>query len=58
LEQPPIQPGGGGLNSSLATGTITLANPLANGASVNVQFLLGVQQTGSFRFLIIIEALP
>lgn len=58
LEQPPNQPGGGGLNSSLATGTVTLANPLANGASVNVQFLLGVQQTGSFRFLIIIEALP
>lgn len=58
LEQPPNQPGGGGLNSTLATGTITLANPLANGASVNVQLLLGVQQTGAFRFLIIIEALP
>lgn len=58
LEQPPNQVGGGGLNSSLALGTITLANPLANGASVNLQFLLGVQQTGSFRFLVIIEALP
>jgi uncharacterized repeat protein (TIGR01451 family) len=58
LEQPPNQPGGGGLNSSLASGTITLATPLANGASVNVQFLLGVQQTGTFRWLIIIEALP
>jgi hypothetical protein len=58
LEQPPNQPGGGGLNSSLATGIITLGSPLANGASVNVQLMLGVQQTGAFRFLIIIEALP
>jgi uncharacterized repeat protein (TIGR01451 family) len=58
LEQPPNQPGGGGLNSSLALGTVTLTQPLANGASVNVQLLLGVQQTGAFRFLIIVEALP
>lgn len=58
LEQPPNQPSGGGLNSTLAAGTITLGTPLATGASVNVQFLLGVQQTGTFRFLIIIEALP
>jgi uncharacterized repeat protein (TIGR01451 family) len=58
LEQPPNQPSGGGLNSSLAAATITLATPLANGASINVQFLLGVQQTGTFRYLVIIEALP
>lgn len=58
LEQPPNQPSGGGLNSTLAAGTITLATPLANGASINVQFLLGVQQTGFFRYLIIVEALP
>jgi hypothetical protein len=31
---------------------------LANGSSVDVQFLLGVQTTGSFRFLLVIEALP
>jgi hypothetical protein len=58
FEQPPTQPNGGGINSSLAAGTVTLGTPLANGASVNVQFLLGVQTTGTFRFLIIIEALP
>jgi hypothetical protein len=58
LEQPPTQPNGGGINSSMAAGTVTLATPLANGASVNVQFLLGVQTTGTFRFLVIIEALP
>jgi uncharacterized repeat protein (TIGR01451 family) len=58
LEQPPNQTGGGGLNSTISSGTITLANPLASGASINVQFLLGVQQTGTFRFLIIVEALP
>ncbi len=56
LEQPPTQGSGGGLNSSLATGTITLGSPLANGASVSVNFLLGVQQGGTFRFFISVEA--
>ena len=58
LEQPPTQPNGGGFNSTLAAGTVTVGTPLANGASVNVQFLLGVQTTGTFRLLIITEALP
>ncbi len=58
LEQPPAQSLGGGLNSTYSAGTISLATPLAAGNSVNVQFLLGVQQTGSFRFLINVEALP
>jgi hypothetical protein len=58
LEQPPTQPNGGGFNSTLSSGTITLGTPLANGASINVSFLLGVQTTGKFRFLVIIEALP
>ncbi|MGH9972051.1 MAG: hypothetical protein ACREBG_30260 [Pyrinomonadaceae bacterium] len=58
LEQPANQPNGGGFNSSLAAGTITLATPLAAGASINVQFLVGVQQTGNFRILVNVEALP
>jgi hypothetical protein len=58
LEQPPSQPNGGGFNSSVSAGTITLATPLANGASVDVRFLLGIQQTGSFKFFINVEALP
>ena len=58
LEQPPNQPNGGGFNSTLAVGTVTVGTPLAPGAAVNVQFLLGVQTTGTFRFLIITEALP
>jgi hypothetical protein len=37
---------------------VTLGTPLANGASINVQFLLGVQQTGTFRFYVVVEALP
>ncbi|HEY6046486.1 MAG TPA: hypothetical protein VIU65_07780 [Pyrinomonadaceae bacterium] len=32
--------------------------PLANGASINLRFLLGIQQTGSYRFFINVEALP
>jgi hypothetical protein len=56
LQTPPAQPNGGGFNSTVAVGTITLPEPLQPGASVHVQFLLGLQSTGSFRFFINIEA--
>ena len=54
VETPPAQPLGGGLNSS-----IVLITPveIAPGASVNVEFNLGVQQNGSFRFFVNVEAL-
>jgi hypothetical protein len=61
LEQAPVpsnQPNGGGFNSSMSAGTVTLATPLANGASLDVRVLLGLQQTGSFKFYFNIEALP
>jgi len=58
LEQPPSQPNGGGFNSSMSSGTVTLATPLANGATLDVRFLLGIQQTGSFKFFVNVEALP
>lgn len=51
LEQPPSQPNGGAFNSSLR---------VLEGApgfdTINVRFLLGVQQTGSFKFYIKAEA--
>jgi hypothetical protein len=34
-----------------------LRAPLAPGASIDVQFLLGVQTGGSFRFFLIVEPL-
>ena len=49
---------GGGLNNSLSVGSITLATPLLNGQTVNVQFLLGVQREGAFRFAVNVEAIP
>jgi hypothetical protein len=58
LEQPPAQSLGGALNSSMSAGTITVPQPLAPGQSINLQFLLGVQKTGSFKFFFNIEALP
>jgi hypothetical protein len=58
LDQPPSQPNGGGINTSMSAGTITVGTPLNNGQTINLQFLLGVQQTGSFRFYINVEALP
>src|SRR5262249_39374337 len=58
LEEPPAQSNGGGYNSTLSAGTVTLGTPLLNGASLDLRFVLGVQQTGTFRFKLIIEALP
>lgn len=52
------QPQGGGLNTSLGVGAITVAQPLAPNNSINVEFRLGVQQGGTYRFFINIEALP
>lgn len=57
LEQPPTQSLGGGLNSSLIVSSVTLANPLANGASLDVQFVLGIQSEGNVRFLVKAETL-
>jgi hypothetical protein len=58
LEQPPTQPNGGGFNSTLSVGTITLATPLAPGASTDVRLLFGIQQTGCFRVGLSLETLP
>jgi hypothetical protein len=55
LETPPTQINSGGLNSSMSVG---LPTPLLNGGSVSLQFLLGVQQAGRFKFIINVEALP
>jgi hypothetical protein len=55
VEQAPAPSGGGGLNSTL---TVVLpGGMLAPGNTIDVQFLLGVQQQGSFRFLVNVEAL-
>jgi hypothetical protein len=58
LEQPPSQPNGGGFNSSLSVGVVALATPLANGESIDVRYLLGIQQTGQYKLYVNIEALP
>ena len=58
LEQPPSQPNGGGFNSTLSVGAVTLGTPIANGASIDVRFLFGIQQTGSYKVRMIIEGLP
>ena len=42
----------------MSAGTVTLGTPLANGASINLQFLIGIQQTGNFKLYLNIEALP
>ncbi len=58
VEEPPTQVNGGGNNSTMRVGVITLGTPLANGASINIQWLLGVQTTGVFKFFVNVEALP
>ncbi len=57
LEEPPTQPAGGGYNASLSADTITLATPLAPGVSINVEFKLGIERTGIFRFFVNTEVL-
>lgn len=58
LEAPPSQTLGGGVNATVSADTISLASPLAPNNSINVHFLLGVEQGGTFRFFINVEALP
>jgi hypothetical protein len=57
LETPPVQGLGGGVNSTLSAGTITLGTPLANGASANLRFLFGLEQEGNYHVAIVIETL-
>ncbi len=56
-EEPPAQSSGGGLNTSLSAGTVTLGQPLLPGGTIDVQFLVGVEQTGSYRYFVNVEAL-
>ncbi len=58
LEGPPLQAFGGGFNSSWSADNITAATPLLNGASINLQFVTGLQQTGVDRLYVVVEALP
>jgi hypothetical protein len=58
LEQPPSQPNGGGFNSTLSVPTVTAATPLADGASIDVGWLFGVQQAGLYRLGVTVETLP
>ena len=55
---PTFQPEGGAMNSLLSVGQINLFNALPAGASIDVHFLLGVEQTGLFRFYVNIEVFP
>ena len=58
LDTPPSQTSGGGLNSSLSIGTITLKQPLQPGQSIDVNFWLAVVTSGEFRYFLNIEAQP
>lgn len=58
VEQPPSQPNGAGFNGSFGVPSVTAATPLAVGASIDLHFLFGIQQTGMYRVDIVPEALP
>ena len=49
---------GGGYNSTLSAGVITLSAPLLPGESVNLRFVYGVEVVGKFRVFVMTEALP
>ncbi len=58
LEQPPTQSAGGGFNSTLSAGTITLLTPLGPGANYDFQLRFGIEQAGRFKAYVNVEALP
>lgn len=58
VEVPPNQPIGGAFNSTWSAGSVTPTTPLAIGASVNLQFVTGLEQTGADRLFVLLEALP
>ena len=57
LETPPTQALGGGFNSSLSA-PVTQIAPLLADASINVNFLMNISQSGVFRFFVVVEARP
>jgi hypothetical protein len=57
LETPPAQALGGGFNSSLSAPVTQIARLLTD-ASINVNYLMNVSQAGTFRFFVVVEALP
>ncbi|HEV3470253.1 MAG TPA: lamin tail domain-containing protein [Pyrinomonadaceae bacterium] len=58
VEQPPVQPNGGGYNSSIAVGTVTSSTPIPPGGTIDISFRLGVVRPGGFRFFVNVEAVP
>ena len=59
VEATPSHPLGGGVNTSLVVGgSLVLTQPLQNGQSVDVEFLLGVMRGGSYQFILVVEAAP
>ncbi|HXQ35257.1 MAG TPA: hypothetical protein VN843_14670, partial [Anaerolineales bacterium] len=51
VDEPPSQPNGGGFNSSFS-----IPGDVIGFGPVNVRFVLGVQQPGSFKFYVNTEA--
>jgi hypothetical protein len=59
VEATPSHPLGGGMNTGLlVNGSLTLSQPLQNGQSVDVEFLLGVMKGGSYQFILVVEGAP
>lgn len=51
------QPNGGGFNSSMSAVSVALATPIPPLGSVDVSFVMGVEQTGLFKIWVNFEAL-
>ncbi|HET8783513.1 MAG TPA: lamin tail domain-containing protein [Pyrinomonadaceae bacterium] len=58
LDQPPSQPNGGGVNSSIRGSLVNLVNPLPDGVGVSFNFEMGIQQVGCYQLALVAEALP
>jgi uncharacterized repeat protein (TIGR01451 family) len=58
LNEPPSQPNGGGFNSTVTANSVTPGAPLLANASINVDFRAGIEQSGCYRYVVIVEAFP
>lgn len=59
VEATPSHSLGGGMNTGLVVnGSLTLSQPLQNGQSVDVEFLLGVMKGGTYQFILVVEGAP
>ncbi|MDQ3805824.1 MAG: lamin tail domain-containing protein [Acidobacteriota bacterium] len=58
VEEPPVQPNGGGYNTTITVGKVTSSTPIPPGGTLDISIRCGIVRGGLFRILVNVEALP